>query len=221
MRRWVQWCSSAAWRAALPRGAGAPARRPGCASDPQRCLFQRDLARAWRRGATLRRSVRPGERLHGAPAEDSTRWVREADDRRVAARAGDPDRVARRRASAVQCSRRECMVLFRVRRPILLCAYRAVTMTQVFTKIRMTAGGIQDIALPRTLGLTAPTSVRRVYARARVIPVVPDHRPARIDPDLVVHLRQPLADRARERQVCPWRPNASVYHTSGPSPLLS
>jgi hypothetical protein len=48
-------------------------------------------------------------------------------------------------ASTVQCSLRECIVLFRVRRPVLLCAYRAVTMTQVFTRIRLAPGGIRDV----------------------------------------------------------------------------
>jgi hypothetical protein len=80
------------------------------------------------------------------PAEDSTRWVRESEDggpwpRVLAARAGTLDR----QASTVQCSMRECVVLFRVRRPMLLCAYRAVTMTQVFTKIRLAPGGIRDV----------------------------------------------------------------------------
>jgi hypothetical protein len=40
---------------------------------------------------------------------------------------------------------RECVVLFRLRRTILLCALRAVTMTQVFTKIRLEPGGVRDI----------------------------------------------------------------------------
>jgi hypothetical protein len=62
------------------------------------------------------------------PAEDSTRWVRESEDggpwpRVLAARAGTLDR----QASTVQCSMRECVVLFRVRRPMLLCAFRSVT----------------------------------------------------------------------------------------------
>ena len=48
------------------------------------------------------------------------------------------------RASAVQCSRRECVVMFRLRRPILQCAFRAVVLTQVFTKIQLAPGGIRD-----------------------------------------------------------------------------
>jgi len=80
------------------------------------------------------------------PAEDSTRWVRESDDGGpwplvLAARSGSLDR----QATTVQCSMRECVVLFRLRRPILLCALRAVTMTQVFTKIRLQPGGVRDI----------------------------------------------------------------------------
>jgi hypothetical protein len=59
----------------------------------------------------------------------------------LARRSGSLDR----RASWVQCSMRECVVLFRVRRPVLSCAYRAVAMTQVFTKIRLTPGGMRDV----------------------------------------------------------------------------
>jgi hypothetical protein len=82
----------------------------------------------------------------GAAVEDSTRWVREADDgeewpRVLAMRNGSLDA----RASTVQCSLRECLVLFRLRRPLLVCAFRAVTMTQVFTKIRLVPGGIRDM----------------------------------------------------------------------------
>jgi hypothetical protein len=80
------------------------------------------------------------------PADDSTRWVREEDDvaawpRVLTLRSG----TLASRASTVQCSRRECVVLFRVLRPMLTCAYRSVRMTQVFTRIRMTPGGIRDI----------------------------------------------------------------------------
>ncbi len=80
------------------------------------------------------------------PPDDSTRWVREQDDaagwpRVLAARSGSLDP----QASAVQCSMRECIVLFRVRRPVLVCAFRAVTMTQVFTKIHLAPGGMRDV----------------------------------------------------------------------------
>ena len=44
----------------------------------------------------------------------------------------------------MQCSRRECVVMFRLRRPIVQCAFRAVTLTQVFTKIQLAPGGIRD-----------------------------------------------------------------------------
>jgi hypothetical protein len=50
-----------------------------------------------------------------------------------------------RRATTVQCSMRQCVVFFRVRRTTLLCAYRLVTMTQVFTRLRLEPGGIHDI----------------------------------------------------------------------------
>jgi hypothetical protein len=36
-------------------------------------------------------------------------------------------------------------VLFRARRPVLICGYRSVTMTQVFTRLRLEPGVIQDV----------------------------------------------------------------------------
>ena len=44
-------------------------------------------------------------------------------------------------AATVQCSMRQCVVFFRVRRTPLVCAYRVVTMTQVFTRLRLEPGG--------------------------------------------------------------------------------
>jgi hypothetical protein len=79
-------------------------------------------------------------------SEDSTRWVMEADEqgdwpRVLASRMGslDPD------GATSQCSMRECVVLFRVRRTPLICAYRVVTMTQVFTRLRLQPGGIYNV----------------------------------------------------------------------------
>jgi hypothetical protein len=40
---------------------------------------------------------------------------------------------------------RQCVVFFRARRAALSCAYRIVTMTQVFTKLRLEPGGIYDV----------------------------------------------------------------------------
>jgi hypothetical protein len=40
---------------------------------------------------------------------------------------------------------RQCVVLFRIRRTPLMCAYRIVTMSQVFTKLRLEPGGIHDV----------------------------------------------------------------------------
>jgi len=78
--------------------------------------------------------------------EDSTRWVLEAGERGawpwvLASRGGSLDREA----TSAQCSMRQCLVLFRVRRTPLMCAYRVVTMTQVFTKLRLEPGGIYDV----------------------------------------------------------------------------
>jgi hypothetical protein len=120
---------------------------PWLRADPQRCLLPRDLRE--RMEEMARRCAETFVRENGyteASVEDSTRWMREADDgqewpRVLASRSGSLDA----RASTVQCSMRECIVLFRVRRPLLVCAFRAVTMTQVFTKIRMVPGGIRDM----------------------------------------------------------------------------
>jgi hypothetical protein len=120
---------------------------PWLRSDRQRCLIPRDLREGMEEMA--RRCAETFIRENGyteLPAEDSTRWVREQDEavawpRILAMRSGTLDA----RASSVQCSMRECIVFFRVRRPMLLCAYRTVAMTQVFTKIHLVAGGIRDV----------------------------------------------------------------------------
>ena len=77
--------------------------------------------------------------------EDSTRWVLEVGEggnwtRVLASRGGSLEREA----TTAQCSMRQCVVLFRIRRT-LVCAYRIVTMTQVFTKLRLEPGGMRDI----------------------------------------------------------------------------
>lgn len=82
-----------------------------------------------------------------APAtDDSTRWVLEIGDR------ADWPRVLAQRegtlepeASTVQCSARQCVVLFRLRRASLECAFRSVTMSQVFTRLRLEPGGIRNV----------------------------------------------------------------------------
>jgi len=128
---------------------GSPPDRvaPWLRADRQRCLIPRDLRENME--AMALRCAEAFVRENGyteQPAEDSTRWVREQDDD-----AAWPRVLARRsgtlaaRASSVQCSMRECVVLFQVHRPMLSCAYRTVRMTQVFTRIRVTPGGVRDI----------------------------------------------------------------------------
>jgi hypothetical protein len=120
---------------------------PWLRADRQRCLIPRDLRENME--AMAQRCAEAFVRDNGyteAPAEDSTRWVHELDDdvawpRVLARRSG----TLAEHASSVQCSMRECVVLFQVHRPMLTCAYRAVRMTQVFTRIRMTPGGIRNI----------------------------------------------------------------------------
>jgi hypothetical protein len=82
-----------------------------------------------------------------APAtDDSTRWVHEAGDDGpwpaiLATRGG----TLERHAATSQCSMRQCVVLFRLRRHDWDCAYRIVTMSQVFTKLQLEPGGIRDV----------------------------------------------------------------------------
>jgi len=148
----MRWQTAALCACVLACGAPARTRPPAhiapwLRADPQRCLIPRDLRESMEDMA--KRCAETFVRENGyteVPAEDSTRWVRELEEggpwpRVLAFRVGRLDR----KASTVQCSRRECIVLFRVRRPMLLCAYRAVTMTQVFTRIRLSPGGIQDV----------------------------------------------------------------------------
>ena len=121
---------------------------PWLRADPQRCLLQRDLAEGMEDMA--RRCAEAFVRENGytpAPAtDDTTRWVLEVGERGpwpgvLALREGSLDREA----SAVQCSARQCVVLFRARRQSLHCAYRIVTMTQVFTRLRLEPGGIRNV----------------------------------------------------------------------------
>jgi hypothetical protein len=82
----------------------------------------------------------------GVPAtHDSTRWVLEVGEggawpRVLASREG----TLEVEASTSQCSMRQCVVLFRMRRQALACVYRAVTMSQVFTRLQLEPGGIRD-----------------------------------------------------------------------------
>jgi hypothetical protein len=148
MRRWVAVLILGGLACGPPVRSRAPvAVAPWLRADPRRCLLPRDLRE--RMEEMARRCAETFVRENGytlAAVEDSTRWVREADDREewprvLAIRSGRLDA----RASTVQCSMRKCIALFRVRRPLLACAFRAVTMTQVFTKIRMVPGGIRDM----------------------------------------------------------------------------
>jgi len=132
---------------------GAPAIRepehvaPWLREDPQRCLLARDLREDM--DAMARRCAEAFVRQNGytdlPAAEDSTRWVLEVGElgawpRVLASRVGSLEREA----ATAQCSMRQCVVFFRVRRAALNCAYRIVTMTQVFTKLRLEPGGIYD-----------------------------------------------------------------------------
>jgi hypothetical protein len=121
---------------------------PWLREDPQRCLLQRDLAEGMEDMA--RRCAEEFVQANGYTAEpataDSTRWVLEVGERGpwpgvFALREGTLERAA----TMVQCSVRRCVVLFRLRRAALQCAYRAVTMTQVFTRLGLEPGGIRNV----------------------------------------------------------------------------
>jgi hypothetical protein len=77
---------------------------------------------------------------------DSTRWVLEVGEGGSWAGVfAQREGTLAREATTVQCSVRRCVVLFRLRRSALQCAYRAVTMTQVFTRLRLEPGGIRNV----------------------------------------------------------------------------
>jgi hypothetical protein len=128
------------------RGSGSVA--PWLRADPQRCLLPRDLKEGME--VMAERCAEAFVRQNGytdAPAtSDSTRWVLEEDE------GGSwPDVLEARggslaaRAATVQCSRRECLVFFQVRRILPVCALRVVSMTQVFTHIRLEPGALRDL----------------------------------------------------------------------------
>jgi hypothetical protein len=82
-----------------------------------------------------------------APAtDDSTRWVMQAGEEGdwssvLASRIGMLDRSA----TAVQCSFHQCVVFFRARRQPQACTYRAVTMTQVYTRIQLAPVEVHEL----------------------------------------------------------------------------
>jgi hypothetical protein len=121
---------------------------PWLRADPQRCLLTRDLSEGMEFMAKrcAEEFVLQNGYTDQPASDDSTRWVLEVGETGswpgvFAGRVGTLDREG----ATVQCSMRQCIVLFRLRRPILSCAYRAVTMTQVFTKLQLAPGGIRDV----------------------------------------------------------------------------
>jgi len=121
---------------------------PWLKADPRRCLLVRDLGEGMEMMA--RHCAEEFVRQNGytdAPAtNDSTRWVTEAGEGGpwpmiLATRGG----TLERKATTAQCSVRQCVVFFRLRREDWSCAYRIVTMSQVFTKLQLRPGGMRDI----------------------------------------------------------------------------
>ena len=147
-RRMIVALGLAALAACAGRRGGVPPHLPEwLRSDPQRCLLARDLGENME--AMARRCAELFVLENGytdRPAtDDSTRWVTEAGDRgpwpRVLAGRGG---MLQRSAAMVQCSMRQCVVFFLSRRLPQYCAYRAVTMTQVYTRLRLEPGEVHD-----------------------------------------------------------------------------
>jgi hypothetical protein len=117
-------------------------------ADPRRCLLVRDLAEDMDTMAKhcAEEFIRQNGYTDAPATEDSTRWVQEVGDAGpwaavLATRGG----TLEPHAATSQCSMRQCVVLFRLRRHDWDCAYRIVTMSQVFTKLRLEPGAIRDI----------------------------------------------------------------------------
>jgi hypothetical protein len=131
------------------RHTGVPGDLPAwLRTDPQRCLLPRDLGENME--AMARRCAELFVAENGytdAPAtDDSTRWVMQAGEEGdwssvLASRIGMLDRTA----TAVQCSFHQCVVFFRARRQPQACTYRAVTMTQVYTRIQLAPVEIHEL----------------------------------------------------------------------------
>ncbi|MBA3259550.1 MAG: hypothetical protein H0T68_08810 [Gemmatimonadales bacterium] len=132
-----------------PTPAPAPASvAPWLREDPQRCLLLRDLTEDMETMAQrcAEEFVRENGYTVSPATDDSTRWVLEVGEggawpRVFASREG----TLADEATSSQCSMRQCLVLFRLRRQLLVCAYRAVTMSQVFTRLKLEPGGIRDM----------------------------------------------------------------------------
>ena len=147
-RRVIVALGLAALAACAGRRAGVPTHLADwLRSDPQRCLLARDL------GENMEAMARRCAELFVAengytdlPAtDDSTRWVMEAGERgpwpRVLAGRGG---MLQRTAAMVQCSMRQCVVFFLSRRMPQYCAYRVITMTQVYTRIQLEPDEVRD-----------------------------------------------------------------------------
>ena len=117
-------------------------------ADPQRCLLPRDLGENME--AMARRCAELFVAENGytdVPASnDSTRWVMEDGEEGpwlhvLAGRGGMLDKTA----TAVQCSAGQCVVFFRSRRLPQSCIYRAVTMSQVYTRLQLQPTEVHEL----------------------------------------------------------------------------
>ncbi len=120
---------------------------PWLKADPHRCLLVRDLLASMESMASrcAEKFVSQNGYTDAPPTDDSTRWVLERGEGGpwpdvLQARGGSLER----HAFTAQCSARKCIVFFKLRRSVLACAFRAVSMTQVFTRLRLEPGAIGD-----------------------------------------------------------------------------
>jgi hypothetical protein len=120
---------------------------PWLKADPRRCLLVRDLGEGMEMMARhcAEAFVRQNGYTDEPATDDSTRWAVEPGE------AGPWPMILGTRggtlepsAATAQCSVRQCVVLFRLRRQSWACAYRIVTMSQVFTKLQLEPGGVRD-----------------------------------------------------------------------------
>src|SRR4051794_16403844 len=148
-RRTIALLVLASTLACAVRSAGVPDDVPAwLRADPQRCLLRRDLGESME--AMARRCAELFVAENGytdAPAtDDSTRWVMEDGEQGswplvFTSRVG----MLEQTATAVQCSARQCVVFFRSRRLPQSCVYRAVTMSQVYTRIQLEPTEVHEL----------------------------------------------------------------------------
>lgn len=139
--------------AACGPGAGATGVVPELFQrDPRRCVIPRDLTQRLETHAQrcAERFIAENGYTESVASIDTTRLVPERGERTVT-----PAVLELRygmlapEAAMVQCSGGECYVFFEVRHRDYPCRLRTVTMTHVFTRLRIRFGSIADLRCNR------------------------------------------------------------------------